>query len=78
MFAWLNSHQQPAVFFSQHKSATAISHQPNEQAVGELEVTFLPPFVNFCFFFGWGRKDTHASVDARHLSHLVILLLQAS
>jgi hypothetical protein len=40
-----------------------------------LEVTFLPPFVNFCFFFGWGRKDAHASVDARHMSHLVIFTL---
>jgi hypothetical protein len=47
MFAWLISHQpavllshnksatidQPAVFFSQNKPASAISHQPNEQAV---------------------------------------------
>jgi hypothetical protein len=48
LFAWLISHQpvvllsqnkpatsnQPAVFFSQNKPAPAISHQPNEQAVG--------------------------------------------
>jgi hypothetical protein len=37
--AWLISHQpavlfsQPTVFFSQNKSAPAISHQPNEQTV---------------------------------------------
>jgi hypothetical protein len=47
LFVWLISHQpavlfsqnksatnnQPAVLFSQNKSAPAISHQPNEQAV---------------------------------------------
>jgi hypothetical protein len=47
LFVWLISHQpavifsqikpatsnQPAVLFSQNKSASAISHQPNEQAV---------------------------------------------
>jgi hypothetical protein len=47
LFAWLISHQpavlfsqnksatsnQPAVLFSQNKPAPAISHQPNEQAV---------------------------------------------
>jgi hypothetical protein len=46
LFAWLISHQpavlfsqnksatsnQPTVLFSQHKSAPATSHQPNEQA----------------------------------------------
>jgi hypothetical protein len=46
LFVWLISHQpavlfsqnkpatnnQPAVLFSQNKSASAISHQPNEQA----------------------------------------------
>jgi hypothetical protein len=48
MFVWLINHQpavlfcqnkpaisnQPAVLFSQNKSAPAISHQPNEHAVG--------------------------------------------
>jgi hypothetical protein len=48
LFVWLISHQpavlfsqnkpatrnQPTVLFSQNKSAPAISHQPNEQAVG--------------------------------------------
>jgi hypothetical protein len=48
LFVWLTSHQpavlfsqnkpaisnQPAVLFSQNKSAPAISHQPNEQAIG--------------------------------------------
>jgi hypothetical protein len=48
LFAWLISHQpavlfsqnkpansnQPTVIFSQNKSAPAISHQPNEQALG--------------------------------------------
>jgi hypothetical protein len=48
LFAWLISHQpavlfsqnksatsnQPAVLFSQNKPAPAISHQPTEQAVG--------------------------------------------
>jgi hypothetical protein len=29
-FVWLTSHQ-PAVLFSQNKSAPTISHQPNEQ-----------------------------------------------
>jgi hypothetical protein len=47
LFAWLISHQpavlfsqnksatsnQPTLFFSQKKSTSAISHQPNEQAV---------------------------------------------
>jgi hypothetical protein len=47
LFAWLISHQLavlfshnkpatnnwPAVFFSENKSATPITHQPNEQAV---------------------------------------------
>jgi hypothetical protein len=46
LFVWLISHQlavlfsqnkpdisnQPTIFFSQNKSAPAISHQPNEQA----------------------------------------------
>jgi hypothetical protein len=50
LFAWLISHHpavlfsqnkpatsnQPAVLFSQNKSAPAISHQPNEQAVGSI------------------------------------------
>jgi hypothetical protein len=31
LFVWLINHQ-PAVLFSQNKSAPAISHQPNEQA----------------------------------------------
>jgi hypothetical protein len=48
LFAWLINHQpavlfsqnksatsnQPTIFFSQKKSAPTISHQPNEQAVG--------------------------------------------
>jgi hypothetical protein len=48
LFVWLISHQlavlfshnkpattnQPSVLFSQNKPAPAISHQPNEQAVG--------------------------------------------
>jgi hypothetical protein len=48
LFAWLISHQpavllsqnkpatnnQPTVLFSQNKAASAISHQPNEQAAG--------------------------------------------
>jgi hypothetical protein len=52
LFAWLISHQlavffshnkpatsnQPVVFFSQKKSAPAISHQPNEQAGGVEDV----------------------------------------
>jgi hypothetical protein len=29
---WLSTNNQPAVLFSQNKSAGAISHQPNEQA----------------------------------------------
>jgi hypothetical protein len=33
LFVRLINHQ-PAVLFSQNKSAPAISHQPNEQAVG--------------------------------------------
>jgi hypothetical protein len=50
LFAWLISHQpavlfsqnksatnnQPTVFFSQNKPAPAVSHQPNEQAVDVL------------------------------------------
>jgi hypothetical protein len=32
------SHQQPAVLFSQNKSAPAISHQPNEQGAWRLQV----------------------------------------
>jgi hypothetical protein len=52
LFAWLISHQpavffsqnksatsnQPAVLFSQNKSAPAISHQPTEQALGTVTV----------------------------------------
>jgi hypothetical protein len=56
LFVWLISHQpavlfsqnkpaisnQPAVLFSQNKSAPAISHQPNEQAVGFHVAIALP------------------------------------
>jgi hypothetical protein len=52
LFIWLISHQpallfsrtkpaasnQPTVLFSQIKSAPAISHQPNEQAVCNIEI----------------------------------------
>jgi hypothetical protein len=42
LFVRLISHQ-PAVLFSQNKSAPAISHQPNEQAGN--------PFDSTCSFF---------------------------
>jgi hypothetical protein len=59
LFAWLISHQpavlfsqnksatsnQPTVLFSQNKPATAVSHQPNEQAIQRWRFCFLPPFV---------------------------------
>jgi hypothetical protein len=52
-FAWLISHQpavlfsqnksatsnQPTVFFSQNKPAPAVSHQPNEQAANYNPIT---------------------------------------
>jgi hypothetical protein len=55
LFVWLISHQpavlfsqnkpaitnQPAVLFSQNKPAPAISHQPNEQAVGLVRFVTL-------------------------------------
>jgi hypothetical protein len=54
LFAWLISHQpavlfsqnksatsnQPTVFFSQNKPAPAVSHQPNEQAVADPDSLF--------------------------------------
>jgi hypothetical protein len=60
LFAWLISHQptvlfsqnksatsnQPTVFFSQNKPASAVSHQPNEQAVGSRWRIFLSSFTN--------------------------------
>jgi hypothetical protein len=56
LFAWLISHQ-PTVLFSQNKPATAVSHQPNEQAIQRWRFCFLPPFVwtglisrHFAFF----------------------------
>jgi hypothetical protein len=56
LFAWLISHQpavlfsqnksatsnQPTILFSQNKSAPAISHQPNEQVYG-----FATKFLQF-------------------------------
>jgi hypothetical protein len=36
---------QPAVLFSQNKSAPAISHQPNEQAVGFIFFAYVSSAV---------------------------------
>jgi hypothetical protein len=43
-----------SVLFSQNKPAPAISHQPNEQDVGELEVTFFATFCEFLLFLWLG------------------------
>jgi hypothetical protein len=40
LFAWLISHQ-PTVLFSHNKSAPAINHQPNEQAVPTTFASFI-------------------------------------
>jgi hypothetical protein len=51
---------QPAVLFSQNKSAPAISHQPNEQAVGSGKTFGLVKNLSrlsFLLFITWlGRR----------------------
>jgi hypothetical protein len=52
LFTWLISHQ-PAVLFSQNKPAPAISHQPNEQAMGALYVIKQLALMEISFGFLW-------------------------
>jgi hypothetical protein len=67
LFAWLISYQpavlfsqnkpatsnQPTVLFSPNKSAPAISHQPNEQAVGFQFFCLLYLLVSTFYFQGF-------------------------
>jgi hypothetical protein len=62
LFAWLISHQtavlfsqnkldtnnQPTILFSRNKPASAISHQPNEQAISQVFESRRQPEVCRC------------------------------